>query len=178
MSDLSDQSLRSFVEALSSDAPSPGAGAAGAVALALAAGCARKAIAITRRHSPADGELEAAAERLAGISSGALDGAVADAELFTRLMHAISAARRQGEGDAAPPVRERASALVHEGDRVMALAEELRSVLTGVRERLDPVMQGDVAAALALADAFAAIQLGNQREAERMADPLAPAPVK
>jgi formiminotetrahydrofolate cyclodeaminase len=70
-----------FVDALASDAVLPGAGAAGGVALALAAACARKAVAITRRHD-ANPLLEELQKQLADLAQEALELGQQDALQF------------------------------------------------------------------------------------------------
>jgi len=155
-SHLAERALGDLMTALASNDVSPGAGAAGAVALALAAACAGKAVAITLKHRQEDESLTRVGQQLAEIRRRAMFGADEDSRRFEDFIH---------EKDARSAV-----ALIRAGEGLQHLAEVLREVLRDIETQIDSVMAGDIAAAHALCDAFAAIQAANLEETRRAAD--------
>jgi hypothetical protein len=154
MTDLIDDTLATFVDAVGSGEPTPGAGAAGAVALALAAACLAKALAISARHVESPDALIAAAEEARELSRLALVGARRDAEDFGALLHA--------KGRTAGPRAE----LRQDGETLLALANRIRRIAEAHSARIAPTMAGDIVAALALAAASDRIQRSNLADAE------------
>jgi formiminotetrahydrofolate cyclodeaminase len=147
---LAELPLGEVIGAVASAGVAPGAGAAGAIALALAAACAAKAVAITLRRGPPDDHLLALLDHLTAMSRRALSGADEDARRFEQFSHSRDPAD--------------ASRLIRAGEALEQLASSLRQTLREVVERVDPLVRGDASAAVALCDAFRAIQSENLNE--------------
>jgi formiminotetrahydrofolate cyclodeaminase len=142
---ISDTTLKDVLTALASDAPSPGSGAAASVTLAFAAACAGKAVAITRKHRPAEADyLSTAERRLKEIMRASLERADSDAALFESFIH------HKG--------REAAKALVRADESAQGLGRELGAVLDEIAPNIHPVMAADIAAARALLSAVGLIE--------------------
>lgn len=150
---VGDQSLKALADALAADRPSPGAGAAGDIALALAASCAAKAFAISARHTGMAALTEAAG-KARGAAGFALAGAEWDAEDFPALLKAASGAEAPTQ------------ALRRDGEAMLALADELKTLLDRHRPDVIPVMAGDLLAAEALLEAFDRIARRNLDDLE------------
>lgn len=155
---LADRTLADVLNELASEAVSPGSGAAAAVTLAFAAACAGKALAISRRHRPANEALRAAEARIATLVRRSLERADADAALFEKFIHDKSSAA------AAELLRADASS--------QALGRELDGILDEIDPAIHPVVAGDMAAARALLSAAGLIQARIRAENQRAAAPV------
>ena len=147
--DLGELTLKAFLDAISQAKPAPGAGAAGDVALALAAACAAKAFAISARHVQ-DAGLDQAAEQARSIAGLALAGAQWDAEDFTALLKTHDAAA--------------GGALRRDGEAMLALAAQLRTLIRAHEDHTTAAMAGDLIAAEALIAAFETIERRDLQE--------------
>ena len=159
---LAGLTVADLVARISGDDISPGAGAAGAVALAIAAACAGKAVAISRKHRPAEVRLQLASERFREVARLALTDADRDAVAFESFI-------RENSPDTV-------ARLVRQGEHVAGLIEALLGAIDAIDPHVEPSMAGDLAAARVLADAARCIQQRNDAEA-RDADPQRPAPI-
>lgn len=173
MERLADLAVSSFLARVASTDPTPGAGPVGAFTLAMGIACALKAAAITaRHHADPDADLALAVERLAAISEAARQGADSDAAMFGdliasfRLPHATPQLRETR--DAA--IRAAAAAVVEVAERLIRLSEEAAVLVAGFKDRIDPVMAGDVNTALRLIEANRLIQTDNLVENRRVMD--------
>ena len=138
-----------FVDELASDAILPGAGAAGGVALALAAGCAGKAVAVSRKHdsNPALAGLQI---QFARIAQQALALGRQDAIQF----------KEQLKSD--DP--QAAVALLRTDYTLLDVCRELDKLLQDNRALIADNMAGDWKAARALLHACRIIHNENVRE--------------
>jgi hypothetical protein len=152
---FADQPLKDVLAALASDATSPGSGAAAAAALAFAAACAGKALAISRKHRPADEVTRTAEERLGQLVGLALRSADIDSALFERFLHEKSA--------------QSAAELLRADAASQALARELDTLLNEIDGTIHPVVAGDIAAARVLLSAASLIQARIRAENQRAA---------
>jgi formiminotetrahydrofolate cyclodeaminase len=144
-----DLTLAQFVDAIGQDRPAPGCGGAAALALAMAAACARKAFVISARRRGGDAELQAAGERCRVLSEAAVTGVQRDGENFKALLKAPHGA----DGPA--------QALEGDAEVLLSLAAELRAMVERHSQAVVADLAGDLAAALALTDAFERIETGN-----------------
>lgn len=138
-----------FLEALASDAVLPGAGAAGGIALALAAGCAGKAVAITRRHD-ANPQLVELQEQLARMTDEALALGHQDALQFKRQLKSDDPGA--------------ATALLRTDYTILDACQALERLLQDHRDAIADNMAGDWKAARALLHACRVIHNENVRE--------------
>jgi formiminotetrahydrofolate cyclodeaminase len=156
-SSLAERTLADILAALASDAISPGSGAAAAVVLAFAAACAGKALAISEKHRPAEGNVKAAEEQLVVLVRRALERADADARFFAEFTHHKDVASTKE---------------LLEADEVSrSLAQELAEVLNEIEPTIHPVVAADIAAARTLLSAVSAIEERIQAENQRDARP-------
>jgi hypothetical protein len=156
MSAVADQPIGAMLDAVASTEPAPGAGAAGGIALAFGIACARKAVAMTRKHHPDDETLTGLGQRLAGLSDQALAGAEADATAFRAYIHAAADER----GDLL-------DTLIAVDECLVAIGDEARTLLLAVRTDIYPTMAGDVSAAFALIAAARAVHAACVAESRR-----------
>lgn len=147
---LKHYTLEDFVAALASDAVLPGAGAAGGMALAIAAGCAGKAVAITRKHQNGDRALERLQQQFERIAEAALALAEHDAIQFKQQL--------QSDDPAA------IDALLRTDCTILDTCRALDALLDQNAHLIAANMTGDWKAARALSDACMFIQLANMRE--------------
>ena len=171
MERLADLAVSAFLTRVASTAPTPGAGPVGALALAMGVACALKAVAITaKHHAQPDPDLSYAADRLSAISEAALQGADSDAETFGDLIASLrlpqAAAQERKDRDAA--IQAAAAAVVEVAERLIRLSHEAASLVVGIKDRIDPVMAGDVNTALRLIEANRLIQTDNFDENRRL----------
>jgi formiminotetrahydrofolate cyclodeaminase len=152
---FANKTLEEVLTSLASDAVSPGSGAAAAVTLAFAAACAGKALAISRKHRPAEVYMNAAEKRLADIVRSSLERADADASLFESFIHHKD--------------REAAEALVRADEATQALSRELAAVLDEIGSAVHPVVAGDIAAARVLLSAASQIEARIRAENQQAA---------
>ena len=170
MTALIDRPLGDLLAAIASDRPAPGAGAGGAIALALGIACARKAVAISRKHRPDDAALGQAETTLAALAQRACEGADRDADRFRAMIDA-QALPQDTEPDRAArsdEIRADAAALVRIADAIIACGEAVRREVEALADRIEPTMANDLAAAIALIDANRTIQSANRAENERL----------
>jgi len=160
MESLAGMTIGAFLEGISSTAPSPGAGSAAGAALATGIACARKAVAMTLRHHPDEAYLVGLGAHLAGLAEQALAGAEADATIFPTFIHA----RGEARADAL-------ESLIAVGENMVAIGDEARGLLLGVRTEIYPTMAGDVSAALALIAAARTIHVACVAEARATLNP-------
>jgi|GEM_PF-3169944 formiminotetrahydrofolate cyclodeaminase len=165
MQRIRELTVADFCEQVASTEPAPGGGAAGAAALALGVACARKAFAVTLRRAP-DRELTAADLRLAEIAREALDAGDRDARWFAELMAAFKAPKDTPSRarDRAAEIKACAGELVHVGETLIALGQEVAETVERLRPRLAKALANDVAACLSLAEANRSIQADNVAE--------------
>jgi hypothetical protein len=147
VAELADMTLAAFLAAMGEDRPAPGAGSAAGAALAMGAACAAKAFRISARHRH-DPAFAAAAEEAERLSRTAMACAQADADDFTALVH------RQGSE----------TALRIDGEALLAACDALRALVEAHRKAVVPALAGDLAAALALAEAARRIDRRNMAE--------------
>ena len=164
-------SLAEFCEKVASTEPSPGGGAVGAAALALGVACARKALAITLRKKP-DPDLTKADLRLAEIAREALEGGDKDSRRFAELMAAF---RLPHDDDAAArdrnaEIKACAGELLHVGETLIALGQEVAETVERLKPRLAPALANDVAACLSLVEANRSIQADNVAENKKIVE--------
>jgi len=143
-----------LLEQIGSDAVSPGSGVAAAGALALGIACLRKAVSVSRRHTPEDARLEEADARLCGLLDRALAAGQADSLGFPRL----AASSAEEEKAAA------AEDLVALADRVTWICAQLTAEAARLAPIVQPNMANDVLAAQMQAEAAAAIAKANGAE--------------
>ena len=148
--DLAQQPFVQILRDMASTQVAPGAGAAGGLCLALAAACGAKAVAISATRHPQDGRFVEPAQKLAEIMRLALVAAARDAHRFEDYTH-----------DRSP---ESITCLIAAGEEFERLIKALQEVLAETDPYVDPVMKGDVRAALALCEAALVIQRGNSKE--------------
>jgi formiminotetrahydrofolate cyclodeaminase len=149
------RTLEDVLTRLASDAVSPGSGAAAAVTLAFAAACAGKALAISRKHRPAEDYVNAAEKRLAEIVRASLERADADGKLFESFIHTKD--------------RKAADALLQADDAAQSLTRELTTVLDEIAGTIHPVVAGDMAAARALLGAASVVEERIRTENQKAA---------
>jgi hypothetical protein len=147
---IPDQTLCGFLDSLAAPGPTAGAGAAAAVALAMAAACAAKAMGLAAKQSQDDEALGKAVERARWMASIALEGAQRDADDFRAWLK-----------NGAPA---QAEVLWEEGRALLGLADELSALIGAAKDRVPAAFAGDLSAAEALIEAFAAIQARNLDE--------------
>jgi formiminotetrahydrofolate cyclodeaminase len=152
---LKDKTLEDLLARLASDAVSPGSGAAAAVTLAFAAACAGKALAISRKHRPAEDYVNAAEKRLADIVRASLERADADGKYFESFIHTKD--------------RKAADALLQADEAAQSLTRELTTVLDEIAGTIHPVVAGDIAAARALLGAASVVQERIRAENQKAA---------
>jgi len=150
-----DRTLRDVLTALASDAASPGSGAAAAATLAFAAACAGKALAISRKHRPADDAMTLAEGRLAGLVTRALERADADSALFEKFIHSNDT--------------QTGAELLQADASTQALTRELATILSDIDAAIHPTVAGDLAAARILLSATSLIQARIRAENQRAA---------
>jgi formiminotetrahydrofolate cyclodeaminase len=152
---FADRTLEEVLTCLASDAVSPGSGAAAAVTLAFAAACAGKALAISRKHRPAEDYMNTAEKRLGEIVRSSLERADADASLFESFIHHKD--------------RKAAEALVRADEAAQALSRELAAVLDEIGAAIHPVVAADIAAARMLLSAASQIEARIRAENQQAA---------
>jgi hypothetical protein len=146
MESIADQPLGRLASAIASRAPSPGAGVAAAAALALGIACARKAAAITLKHSPDRPGIDTNDARLAELQETALRLADTDASCFpAAIRHEPTATERLVEGN----------------EDLLACSDEAERVVARLSVQVDPGMRNDILAATALIAAAATIVRAN-----------------
>ena len=143
------QSSEALAQAIAADHPSPGCGAAASVALALAAACAGKAFIVSARHRDGDAALGSAAEQARDMGRAAMALAQRDAADFAAVLHS------------APGDHEPEHALEADGEAVLSLIADLRALVQSHGEAVIAVMEGDLRAALDLAEACERVQRRN-----------------
>lgn len=153
-----DRTLSQILTSLASEAVSPGSGAAAAATLAFAAACAGKALAISRKHRPADDAAKAAEARLADLVKRALERADLDSALFAAFLHQKTA--------------QAAAELLQADASTQALARELDTTLNEIDAAIHPIVAGDMAAARILLSAASLIQARIRAENQRAAREL------
>jgi formiminotetrahydrofolate cyclodeaminase len=156
---FSDRTLDDVLTALASDAVSPGSGAAAAVTMAFAAACAGKALAISRKHRPAEDYVNAAELRLKEIVRASLERADADATLFENFIHHKN--------------QQTAQALLRADEAAQGLSRELSEVLDKIGPTIHPVVAGDIAAARALLSAASQVESRIRGENQKAAQTAA-----
>ena len=150
-----DRTVLNLLTSLASDRISPGSGTAAAAAMAFAAACAGKALAVSRKHRPADVRTTAAEGRLNDIVRRSLERADADSTCFEEFIH-----RKDPHT---------ARALISADEETQALARELAVLLHEIEPVVHPIMAGDALAARALLEAANRIQLRIGAENRRAA---------
>lgn len=88
MQDMTQESCRSFVAALASDAPTPGGGGASALAGAVAAALGNMVGSLTvgkKKYADVEEEIKALMEKATGLQERLMDLVLADAEVFAPL---------------------------------------------------------------------------------------------
>lgn len=138
-----------FLAQLASASVLPGAGAAGGIALALAAGCAGKAVVITRKHD-SDPALAGLQVQLAKLAQQALELGQKDAIQFKEQLKSDDPAAT--------------TALLRTDYTLLDLCRELERLLEDHRELIKDNMSGDWKAARALLHACRVIHNENVRE--------------
>jgi uncharacterized NAD-dependent epimerase/dehydratase family protein len=153
---IADQPLGRLASAIASREPSPGAGVAAAAAAALGIACARKAAAITLKHSPDQPGIDTSDARLAELQDMALRLADTDASCFpAAVRHDQEAAERLVEGDNA----------------LLTCTDEASGLIARLAVQVDEVMKNDIFAAHALLEAAATIVRANRTENEAAQSP-------
>jgi formiminotetrahydrofolate cyclodeaminase len=163
MTVIASQSISGFLADISSTNASPGSGAAAAVMLATAAALARKALAITLKHSSENGRLVEAGGQLAAIEESALAGADEDSALFADLI-----VMQQADPPQPDDVDLQARKLVELAERLVGLGAELTRLVESVSEEVRETMKNDVLAALALCESATLILRANAAENARL----------
>ena len=148
-------SLSGLLADLASDHISPGSGTAAAAAMGFAAACAAKALAISRKHRPADEVALAAQTQLQEIICKSLQRADVDSACFENFL------RHKNQ--------QTARALLEADQQTQALAAELLRVLDRIEPGVHPIVSGDILAARALLDAAVRIQARICEENRRAA---------
>ena len=167
---LADLEITDFLGRVASTAPTPGAGPVGAFTLAMGVACARKAIAITQKHIGPDPTFAAADVQLESVLHAACEGADRDADRFSDLIAAMRLPHtNEAERDTRQAtIRAAAAAVVAVAERLIGLGDTAREVILSLKDRVDPVMAGDVNTALRLIEANRAIQSDNLAENSRL----------
>jgi hypothetical protein len=127
---LPSRTLSEVLGALSSRAIAPGAGGATGIVLALAAGCAQKAVAVTRKREGADTGLSTVEDDLLRLREQALACAADDGRCY--MAYAKS------------PGPDTARELVLAGERFLDCALRLGERMAWLNGRVDPVVAGDL----------------------------------
>ena len=168
---LANLTVSTFLARVASTEPTPGAGPVGALTLAMGIACALKAVAITaKHHAQRDPDIDRAAERLAAISEAARGGADSDAAMFGELIASfrLPHATAQAQEARGAAIHTAAAAVVEVAERLIQLSEEAAGLVAGFKDRIDPVMAGDVNTALRLIEANRLIQTDNLIENRRL----------
>lgn len=149
------QPLSDLLADLASDHISPGSGTAAAAAMAFAAACGAKALAISRKHRPADEVALAAETQLKQIIAKSLERAAVDAALFESFLHHKD--------------QQTARALLAADQETQALAADIAVLLNRIEPGVHRVVSGDILAARALLEAATRIQARICDENQRAA---------